>query len=143
MSAVLLVIASIRGSAAAADSPRSASRNNKLRGEASPVRSWPSTKVAPVSMAAPFLRRRRWLATSAPARRASSAVASWEPSSTTTTRSTPGRLCAAVTVVAIRSSSLQAGMTTAMRWRVTAAPAIGCPDIEGESKMRWGSAGGW
>ena len=71
------------------------------------------TASAPVSMAAALPRLRECRITCAPAPWARAAVPSRDPSSTTTTMSTPGSPAAAFTVAAIRSASFRAGMTTA------------------------------
>ena len=75
-----------------------------------------ATTEAPVSMAEAFPRETEWRTVTAPAARAWSWVPSVEPSSTTMTRSTRGMERQARTVVAMRSASSLAGMTTATRW---------------------------
>ncbi len=105
---------SASGTALLAVSPRSPSRNNRCRGWPRPSRaSIKATASAPVSMAAALPRRPECRSTDAPASRAAAAVPSREPSSTTITRPTPGRLAAPATVARIRSDSFRAGMTTA------------------------------
>src|SRR3954447_13168345 len=65
-------------------------------------------------MAAPLPRLREWRTTFAPLPPAMRPVASTDPSSTTTTRSTPGSDAAASTVAAIRSCSSLAAIMTAV-----------------------------
>ena len=100
--------------AANTKSARSASRNSRCRG-VSRCSCWSSSRTAsaPVSMAAALPRLRVCRVTTAPASRATAAVPSTEPSSTTTTRPAPGSSAAAVTVARIRWASSLAGMTTA------------------------------
>src|SRR5699024_9099527 len=82
------------------------------------ARSAPSriaTSCAPVAIAAALPRLDLCRTTRAPAPIATAEVASVEPSSTTTTRSTPGIRRAEKMVASIRSASFLAGITTATR----------------------------
>ncbi len=111
------------GPASAAVSARSASRNSRCRDPGTTFAAVPAaaarsasitrTASAPVSIAAALPRLRAWRTTIAPATAASLPVPSLEPSSTTTTMSTPGIRTAALTVAPIRSDSFLAGITTA------------------------------
>src|SRR5215471_14952609 len=102
------------GPASAAVAPRSASRNSRCLGEARGSRwSRRRTASAPVSIAAALPLFLACRSTDAPASSATRAVASREPSSTTTTKSASGSLAAPATVSPTRSASLYAGMTTA------------------------------
>ena len=74
-----------------------------------------ATTAAPVSIAEALPRFTECRTTTAPASLATCWVASVEPSSTTSTRSTYGMAFAARTVEAIRRDSSFAGMTTATR----------------------------
>src|SRR5215470_3506024 len=104
----------ISGPASAAVTPRSASRNSRCLGESCGSRwSRRRTASAPVSMAAALPLFLACRSTAAPASSATRAVASREPSSTTTTKSASGSVAAPVTVSPTRSASLYAGMTTA------------------------------
>src|SRR5699024_2554256 len=71
------------------------------------------TICAPVAIAAALPRLLLWRTTTASAPMATAAVASLEPSSTTTTRSTPAIERAEAMVFSIRCSSFLAGITTA------------------------------
>src|SRR6478672_3658916 len=100
----------------AALSSRSASTKSRWRdppARAGSAASARATAAAPVAMAAALRRLRGWRSTVAPADRATAAVPSLLPSSTTTTRSTPSMPRAAAMVAAIRSASSLAGMITA------------------------------
>ena len=97
----------ISGPALAAVAPRSASRKSRWRGPpAGRRRSISATSRAPTAIAIALPWFLAYLSTRAPAARATSAVASREPSSTTTTTSTPGRVPAAAAVAPTRSASL-------------------------------------
>ena len=77
--------------------------------------SWIATICAPVAIAAALPRLVLCRTTRASAPIATAEVASDEPSSTTTTRSTPGIPRADAMVASIRSASFLAGITTATR----------------------------
>ena len=104
---------SISGVASIAVSPRSASRNSRCRGGRPVPASSSRTTSAPDSIAAALPRLRACRSTVPPARSAMTAVLSVDPSSTTTTRSTPASLPAAATVAGMRSASFFAGIITA------------------------------
>ena len=109
------ITVSTSGAVSAAESPKSASRNRiRRRGPASGSRI--ATTFAPVSIAEALPRFTEWRTTVAPAPRAASPVASPEPSSTTTKRSTLGIALQARIVAAMEAASSLAGITTATLW---------------------------